>query len=95
MSSILPDYYFTLLDVLVILLLIGAVGTAIGWEMRRRWQKPVETLRQKLGECQEEIDSWRNEQRTKAAVVDQNHSDFLHSDLIVWKKHNRYSVVLP
>lgn len=82
MPSILPDYYFTLLDVLVILLLMGAVGTAIGWELRRRWQKTVETLRQELAQCQAEIDGWQSEQRKKETVVDQNHSDFLHSDLI-------------
>jgi len=82
MPGILHDYYFTLLESLFILFLVGAAGIAVFWGMGRRWRKTVEALRQELGECQAEVDGWRNKQRTKEAVVDHNHSDFLHSDLI-------------
>jgi signal transduction histidine kinase len=47
MASILVDYYFTLLEVLVILFLIGGVGVAVYWGMRRRWQNRLKTLEQK------------------------------------------------
>ena len=61
MTSILFDYYFTLLEVFVLLSLFGGIGIAVLWGMRR---------------------SWRNEPKTPEAVVDQNQSDFLHSDLV-------------
>ena len=47
MHSILPDYYFTLLEVLVILFLLGGVGVAVYWGMRRRWRNRLEALEEK------------------------------------------------
>jgi signal transduction histidine kinase len=47
MPSILLDYYFTLLEVLVIVFLIGAVGIAVYWRMGRRWQNRLKTLQQR------------------------------------------------
>ena len=47
MHSILPDYYFTLLEVLVILFLLGGVGVAVYWGMRRRWWNRLKALEQK------------------------------------------------
>jgi signal transduction histidine kinase len=82
MHSIFLDYYFTLLEVLVILFLIGGVGVAVHWGMRRRWRNKLETLRRELADCQAKIEGWRNKQKTQEAVVDQSQSDFLHSDLI-------------
>jgi len=47
MESILLEYYFTLLEVLVILLLVGCVGGAIYWGLRRHWQRKVRTVEQR------------------------------------------------
>jgi len=47
MHSILLDYYFTLLEVLVILFLLGGVGLAAYWGMRRRWWNRLEALEEK------------------------------------------------
>ena len=47
MERILLDYYFTLLEVLVILLLVGCVGGAIYWGLRRHWQRKVRTVEQR------------------------------------------------
>jgi len=50
MHNILLDYYFTLLEVLVILFLLGGVGVAILWEMRRRWRNREMALEQQLAD---------------------------------------------
>lgn len=47
MNSIFLDYYFTLLEVLVILFLVCAVGMTVYWSMRRRWQNRLGALQQK------------------------------------------------
>jgi signal transduction histidine kinase len=47
MESILVDYYFTLLEVLVILLLVGCVGGAIYWSLKRHWQRKLGTVEQR------------------------------------------------
>ena len=47
MESILVDYYFTLLEVLVILLLVGCVGGAICWGLTRHWQRKARTVEQR------------------------------------------------
>jgi signal transduction histidine kinase len=47
MESILLDYYFTLLEVLVILLLAGCVGGAIYWGLMRHWQRKSRTAEQR------------------------------------------------
>jgi signal transduction histidine kinase len=47
MPNMLLDYYFTLLEVLVILLLFSAVGIAVYWGMGRRWQSRLKVLEQK------------------------------------------------
>jgi signal transduction histidine kinase len=47
MESILLDYYFTLSEVLVILLLAGCVGGAIYWGLIRHWQRKLKTAEQR------------------------------------------------
>lgn len=47
MPSTLLDYYFTLLEVLVSLLLIGAVGVVVFWGMARRWRNRLRTLEER------------------------------------------------
>jgi signal transduction histidine kinase len=47
MQSILLDYYFTLLEVLVFLLLAGCVGGAIYWGLMRHWQRKLRTTEQR------------------------------------------------
>lgn len=47
MPSILLDYYFTLLEVLVILCFIGVAGIAVFWGIGRRWRNRLKTLEQK------------------------------------------------
>jgi signal transduction histidine kinase len=47
MESILLDYYFSLLEVFIILFVIGAVGIAVYWGMRRHWQNRLRTLEQR------------------------------------------------
>ena len=50
MHSILLDYYFTLLEVLVLLFLIGGVGGAVYWGLRRHWRNRHKTLEEKHAE---------------------------------------------
>ena len=57
MHNILLDYYFTLLEVLVILFLIGGVGVAVYWAMWMRWRNRLKTLEQKLAEERVKYDS--------------------------------------
>ncbi len=57
MHNILLDYYFTLLEVLVILFLIGGVGVAVYWAMWMRWRNRLKTLEQKLAEERAKYDS--------------------------------------
>jgi signal transduction histidine kinase len=47
MQSILLDYYFTLLEVLVFLLLAGCVGGAIYWGLMRHWQRKLRATEQR------------------------------------------------
>jgi signal transduction histidine kinase len=51
MHSILVDYYFTLLDVLAILLLIGGVGVAVYLAMWMRLRNKLETLEQERADA--------------------------------------------
>jgi len=46
MHVILYDYYFTLFEVLVILFLLGGVGVAVYWGIRRRWQNRLKAVEQ-------------------------------------------------
>jgi signal transduction histidine kinase len=54
MHDFLFGYYFTRFEVLVILFLVGGVGGAIYWGLRRRWRNKLETLEQKLDKCDPE-----------------------------------------
>jgi signal transduction histidine kinase len=56
MPGILLDYYFTLLEVLVILFLIGGVGVAVYLAMLRRWQHRLKTLEQELADARAKYD---------------------------------------
>lgn len=47
MENILLDHYFTLWEVLVILLLVGCLGGIIYWGLRSRWQRKLRTAEQK------------------------------------------------
>lgn len=47
MESILLNYYFTFFEGLLILFLIGGVGIAVCWGMRKRWQNRLTILEQK------------------------------------------------
>ena len=51
MHDILFGYYFTRFEVLVILFLVGGVGVAVYWGIRRQWQSRLETLEQKLADA--------------------------------------------
>jgi signal transduction histidine kinase len=57
MHSVLPDYYFTFLEVLVLLSLIGGVGLAVYWAMLRRWRNRLKTLEQELADARAKYDS--------------------------------------
>lgn len=47
MASILLDYYFTFLEVLVLLSLVGGIGIAVLWGVRMRWRNRLKILEQK------------------------------------------------
>jgi signal transduction histidine kinase len=47
MYDILFEYYLTRFEVLIILLVVGGIGGAIYWGMRRRWKNNVKALEQK------------------------------------------------
>jgi signal transduction histidine kinase len=47
MQNILLDYYFTLLEVTVMLLLMGGVGIALLWAMQISWRNRLKGLEQK------------------------------------------------
>jgi signal transduction histidine kinase len=46
-NNLLFDYYFALCEVLVLLVLLGGVGVAVYWGLRRRWRNRLEALEQK------------------------------------------------
>ncbi len=46
MENILLDYYFSLLEVLIMLFLTGGVGVAVYWGMRSHWRNRLKTLEQ-------------------------------------------------
>lgn len=53
----LHDYYFTLSELLFILVLIGAAGIAVFWGMRRRWQNKLKTMGKELPHATANYDS--------------------------------------
>jgi signal transduction histidine kinase len=57
MHDILFGYYFTRFQVLVILFLVGGVGAAVYWGMRRQWRSRLATLEQKLVDARPMCDS--------------------------------------
>jgi signal transduction histidine kinase len=57
MHSILLDYYFTFLEVLILLSLIGGVGLAVYWAMLRRWRNRLKALERELTDARAKYDS--------------------------------------
>jgi signal transduction histidine kinase len=76
MHNILLDYYFTLLELLAILFLIGGVGVVLHWGMRRRWQNRLETLEQKHAD---DLETLEREHANNLKTLEQNHADDLEA----------------
>lgn len=57
MESVLRDYFFSLLEVLVILSVIGTAGLVVYWWLRRRWRNRLKSVEQRRADDQAERDS--------------------------------------
>lgn len=56
MYDLLFDYYLTVFEVIVVLLLIGGVGAFAYWGLRKRWQKGMEALQRELADVRMKYD---------------------------------------
>ncbi len=57
MESVLRNYFFSLLEMLVILSVIGAAGLAVYWWLRRRWRNRLRSVEQRHADDLAERDS--------------------------------------
>jgi signal transduction histidine kinase len=81
MNSILSDYYFTLDQVLVYLLLIDLIGIVVFWGVRRRWRNKLEEREQELAGLRREVEILRQEIEALGGVDVQILTDFVHTDV--------------